>query len=82
MQTSRFSAAHATMGRNESRVAHLRALRKHAKTCDVDAADIPAGKEKVTEMMANIRASSASAEVKKAAEEAYRGLTRRKSGRE
>ena len=51
MQTSWFSAAHATMGRNESRVEHLRALRKHAKACGVAAADISAGKEKVTEMM-------------------------------
>ena len=60
------------MGRNESRVAHLRALRKRAKACDVAAADISAGKETVTEMMTNLRASSASLEVKKAAEEAFR----------
>ena len=59
------------MGRNEDRVARVRALRNHAKACSVPVAGPSAGKAKVDAMMEAIRGSSAAAGIKATAEVDY-----------
>ena len=64
------------MVRKTERLGYVKTLRSLAKSCGVEMCHEEAGRDKVTDMMAAIRASTAKAAVKREAERVLRSCHR------